>query len=248
MRYQQLAEWSAAVGQFGKALEFLRLSEECTGETPWTAPAAMARLRAGVYTRMNRTDLALDSYIRSYAFEMNPMTRQKIATLATARGVEVEAAYALARTRRTRQLVVVKPFVLKTIEGGAVSLDTLRARAKATLVTFFFPACGPCNAEFPHIQGLFEKYREAGFTVVAVNTDPAEDGDIASWQSKMRLTFPIVLSPSPDYAEKVYGVRLQPTDLLLDQSGRVAFRHPGPVGLQTLEEEIQELLRGTPAR
>ena len=43
-----------------------------------------------------------------------------------------------------------KPFKLKTVGGAATTLQDVAG--KATLISFFFPTCVYCNAEFPAIQ------------------------------------------------------------------------------------------------
>lgn len=106
-----------------------------------------------------------------------------------------------------------------------------------------------CNAEFPRLQSLYDKYRPLGFDMVAIQMDPDQNGRVAEWRTKGKYTFPVLLVPPPkgglakerDYAGAHYDVWLAPTDLLLDSTHKVIFRHVGS-GAAVLEPEIRELL------
>jgi hypothetical protein len=80
--------------------------------------------------------------------------------------------------------------------------------------------------------------------MVAINTSPSQNGQIPEWRRKGNYTFPIVLSPNQEFASATYDVVGAPTTLLLDQEGKVLFRHPGsgPRDEQVIESEIRELL------
>ena len=100
-----------------------------------------------------------------------------------------------------------------------------------------------CNAEFPQLQKLYEKYRGQGFAMVAINVVPEQDKDVSDWRKKGGYTFPILLSES-GFAETNYGIDTQPTNLLLDSDYRMVFRHLGfgRGGEKQIEAEIRELL------
>lgn len=135
-----------------------------------------------------------------------------------------------------------KPFTLKTVDGGTRSLkDYLN---KATLVTFFFPTCGYCNAEMPHLQKFHDQYKDQGFSMVAINIVPDQDSMIADWLSKNRYTFPVLTGATIESAQKDYGLRMTPSLYLLDSQGKVVFKQGGYKAgdEKKLEDQIRKVL------
>ena len=61
------------------------------------------------------------------------------------------------------------------------------------------------------------------------------------------IKYPIVLGSDP-LAEDFGGVDALPTTFLIDKSGRIAAVHRGLVDLATIDAEIRDLLKETPAR
>jgi thiol-disulfide isomerase/thioredoxin len=58
-----------------------------------------------------------------------------------------------------------------TGHGGPVELEDLKA--KATLINFWGPWCGPCAVEFPHLVELEQHFRsESGFQFLSVSSNP----------------------------------------------------------------------------
>jgi thiol-disulfide isomerase/thioredoxin len=135
-----------------------------------------------------------------------------------------------------------KPFALKTPEGAARSLRDYLARA--TLVTFYFPTCGYCNAEFPHLQRLYDKYRDRGFTMVSINIMPEQDSQVPEWRAKHQYTFPVLIGAKLEALENTYDIRATPTNFLLDSKGKVLLKQTGykPGDENTLEQKIREAL------
>jgi peroxiredoxin len=135
-----------------------------------------------------------------------------------------------------------KPFTFKTVDGSTKSLkDYLN---KATLVAFFFPTCGYCNAEMPHLQKFYDQYKEQGFSMVAVNIVPDQNPMITDWQSSHHYTFAVLTGATIDSAQKDYGLKMTPSLYLLDSQGKVIFRQSGyKAGDETkLEDQIRKAL------
>jgi glutathione peroxidase-family protein len=139
-----------------------------------------------------------------------------------------------------------KAFALKTLDGSPKSLkDYLN---KATLVTFFFPTCGYCNAEFPHLQKIYDTYKERGFSLISINIVPDQNSLIAEWQAKHQYTFPILIGARLEAMQKEYDLKMTPTHFLLDSKGNVILKQNGytPGDEQILEDTIQKALNSAP--
>jgi peroxiredoxin len=137
-----------------------------------------------------------------------------------------------------------KPFKLKTLDGTTKTLQDLAG--KATLVSFFFPSCKFCNAEFPHTQKIYDKYKDQGLAAVWINVVPEENKRIAGWREQHRYTIPVLIGASQASLMRDYKLQLTPTHYLLDGQGNVVFTRTGyKEGDElTLEKEIHKVLGG----
>ena len=139
-----------------------------------------------------------------------------------------------------------KPFTLKALDGSPKTLrDYLD---KATLVTFFFPTCGYCNGEFPHLQNLYDKYKDRGFVLVTINIMPEQNSMVADWQSTHKYTFPVLIGARLETLQRDYDIRATPSHFLLDSKGKVILKQTGYKAgdEKVLENSIEKALSSTP--
>jgi cytochrome c biogenesis protein CcmG/thiol:disulfide interchange protein DsbE len=61
-------------------------------------------------------------------------------------------------------------FTLNTFDGNAVHLSDLKG--KIVVLNFWATWCGPCRAEAPELQALWQKYKDRG--VIFVGIDQAD--------------------------------------------------------------------------
>jgi tetratricopeptide (TPR) repeat protein len=66
-KYWTISDLFKKAGQFDKALEFLRLSEPHLGGNRTELRAWVEQLRAGIYAKIGKPDLELESYMNSFA-------------------------------------------------------------------------------------------------------------------------------------------------------------------------------------
>jgi thiol-disulfide isomerase/thioredoxin len=135
-----------------------------------------------------------------------------------------------------------KPFKnLKTLDGGRQSLADVLG-PKATLVVFFFPTCPYCNAAFPEVQKIYDRYKPQGLAMVWINVVPDEEKRIAPWQAEHGYTVPVLLGPRSVVND--YKLKMTPTHFLLDSAGKALSTHAGYTAgdEKTLEREIQHAL------
>ena len=135
------------------------------------------------------------------------------------------------------------PFTLETLDGERRSLDDVLGR-KATLVVFFFPTCVYCNQAFPHVQKLYDTYREQGLNVVWINAVPREARLIAKWRAAHGYTVPILVGASVKAIDKDYRVAMTPMHYLLGPGGEILATHEGfkPGDEAALEAAVKRAL------
>ncbi len=94
---------------------------------------------------------------------------------------------------------------------------------KALLVNFFDIDCKPCRKELPFLQELYERYKDKGLMVLAVNCDylPEKMAEVEKFISQAGLSFP-VLKDRFGALRRRYGVTNFPTMFILDGRGVIA--------------------------
>jgi len=196
-----------------------------------TRRAEISEIRGEVLAREGKKPEAVEALLQSHAFRQEPKVWERAVRLAAEIGRSEDAC-----RKRVSELIPPLPdYKFRTVDNKEVSLADFAS--PVLLVNFFFPSCGPCNAEMPHLQKLHEKYRHKGFSVLAINTLKHEDELVATWKEKGAYTFPILLSPGQDYLENKVGQRGAPTNLLVNRARRIVLR---TIGFEAGDERALE--------
>jgi peroxiredoxin len=106
-------------------------------------------------------------------------------------------------------------FTLKDLSGREYRLKALRGRP--ILLDFWATWCVPCRKEMPRLDAL----QRNGLTILAITDEDAQV--VHRFTAANPYTFPILLDPQGEVF-KLYGVLPRPTNILIDDSGRIADR------------------------
>lgn len=118
-------------------------------------------------------------------------------------------------------------FALPDLDGRTVRLSDHLHR-DVIVLNFWATWCVPCAAEMPHLQRLYETYRDRGLTVLAISMDgPESAANVGSFARRYGIRFPILI----DAETRVVGVynpkRSAPFSVLIGRDGAVAMTHEG---------------------
>ncbi len=128
-------------------------------------------------------------------------------------------------------------FTLNDLESHPINL--MDYQGKVVLLTFWATWCEPCKKEMPEIEAAYERHKDQGFVVLAINFGETPD-PARSFAHHGRLTFPILLDPSVKVASR-YGVVSLPVSFFIDSNGIIRERVFG--GTLTKDGIAEILLR-----
>ncbi len=118
-------------------------------------------------------------------------------------------------------------FELPALDGGRVRLSEHRGK-NVVLVDFWATFCEPCLLAMPHLDELYQKYRDRGFVVLGVSIDGSGSAaKVRGEVEKLGVTFPILLDQETQVVA-LYNPRTSaPYSVLIDRDGRILKRREG---------------------
>jgi len=108
-------------------------------------------------------------------------------------------------------------FRLPDLAGKEQSLS--QYRGKIVLLNFWATWCKPCTTEMPAMQTMYDKLRDKGFVVLAVN-ELEDDARVREHIKQYGHTFPVLMDHDNKVANQ-FGVVGLPVTVFIDQEGRV---------------------------
>ena len=131
------------------------------------------------------------------------------------------------------------------INGSDIKLSTLLEKGPVML-GFWRIWCPMCKEEQRNMQVLFEKYKDKGFTYIAINIDNHKSvAKVKSFVSSMGYTFPVILDTDKEIFQLYSGSEdAVPYYLIIGKNKSVLNVHLGyKVGDEKMiEEEIIKAL------
>ncbi len=98
-------------------------------------------------------------------------------------------------------------------------------RGEVVLVNVWATWCGPCRVEMPSIQALYDRFKDRGFTVLAVSVDagPRYREKVIEFMEEEGLDLPVLLDPEGRIMRTLRTVGV-PETFVLDREGRIVKR------------------------
>jgi len=132
---------------------------------------------------------------------------------------------------------------LKSLDKKKVSIKELHDNGPMA-INFWFLACEPCKKEMKYLDEFNQKYAEAGFKVVSVNTDNSRTFNrVKPFVDSKKYTFTVLSDPHYKFFRQLGGQEC-PYLVLFDEEGNVVAKHAGynPGDEVKLEKEIIEMI------
>jgi cytochrome c-type biogenesis protein len=116
-------------------------------------------------------------------------------------------------------------FTLPLTDGSWQTLSSFNG--KAVFLNFWATWCGPCRAEMPSMESIYQELKNEGFEILAVNVQ--EDASkVSVFMKEKRFSFPAALDQSGMVSTQ-YGIQALPTTYIIDRRGLIISRVVGSI-------------------
>ena len=133
----------------------------------------------------------------------------------------------------------VPEFALDPVQGRELGLSSRDLRGEVTLVNVFASWCVACRDEHPLLLAL---EREGVLPIHGLNYKDTPDDAIA-WLNALGDPYTRIGADLDGRVGIDWGVYGVPETFIVDQDGRIAYKHIGPVTPRVLDEVILPLVR-----
>jgi thiol-disulfide isomerase/thioredoxin len=123
-----------------------------------------------------------------------------------------------------------------------------REDVKVVLIDFWATWCEPCKAAMPHLEEIYQDYKDKGLAAAVITIDVKNstlERMIKADVEHLGVSYPIPW----DFESKVknsYGIGAIPVTYLVDKEGKIRYEHSGftskEIDMPPLIEALEELL------
>lgn len=136
-------------------------------------------------------------------------------------------------------LPIAPEFSLTDLNGQPLKLSSFHG--KVILIDYWATWCAPCKIEIPRLIVLQNKYKAQGLQVIGLSMDDGP-GPVRIFARELGINYPIALG-NVKVAEAYGGVLGLPIAFLIDRQGRISRKLVGDAEMQSIESDVQKLLR-----
>ncbi|MGD0281920.1 MAG: redoxin domain-containing protein [Dissulfurispiraceae bacterium] len=113
-------------------------------------------------------------------------------------------------------------------------------KGKVVAMRFWADWCKSCAEEMPVIEKTYNKYKDKGLVILAVNIGQEKDR-VVKFVDGIKITYPVLLDPGA-VVTKRYGVTGLPITFIIDRNGIIKQKILGEAGQKVFEDIVQEQL------
>jgi peroxiredoxin len=130
-------------------------------------------------------------------------------------------------------------FVLRDLDGEAVSLASLRG--KAVWIDFWASWCPPCQAETPVIRDAYARYRDRGLEIIAISVQESSEDDVRAYAARYGLRHTVAADLRGEIF-RLYRVYALPTQFFVRPDGVIDRVVQGPMTEASAAAAIEAIL------
>lgn len=170
---------------------------------------------------IDETSLPAGYHLPEATYKTNATAREevtiKIPSALIPANSSVEATYALG--------TIMKDFTFTDCRGAKYQLSELLKVKKAVALNFWYSGCGPCRAEFPHVQRAYASRTDVEFLAICSTHQGDTNTVVENYKTENGLTFPMGIDTLG--MNSAFGVDAFPTTVVIDRYGLIAYRSKG---------------------
>ncbi len=129
--------------------------------------------------------------------------------------------------------------LLNDATASEATFSLSEQRGKIVLVNFWASWCPPCQDEMPDLQASWEVFEDQDAVFIGVAYQE-QANTVLDALTEFGTTYPVGLDAGDRIAQS-YGITGVPETFIIDQEGRVAYVHIGPVTAAVLTTELNAL-------
>lgn len=130
-------------------------------------------------------------------------------------------------------------FAVTTFDGELFSLA--EQRGSVVVLNFWGSWCGPCRAEAPSLEAIYEEYRDRGVVFVGI-TYLDEDEDSLQFIDEYDITYPNAPDSQLTVADD-YRIDGAPETFVINQDGEIVRFFYGPIYVGSIHpDQLTDLL------
>jgi peroxiredoxin len=133
-------------------------------------------------------------------------------------------------------------FELPSVDGATIALDD--HKGQVVLINVWATWCPPCQVEMPAIEAVYQRYRDQGFSVLAVNQGEERE-TVQAFMRDYGLSFPALLDHE-GAVSRAYRAHSLPSSFFIDRRGIIRTIYLGPISRGALAGTVEQLLREQP--
>jgi thiol-disulfide isomerase/thioredoxin len=211
----------------GKAEDAVVLLDKLSANPRSSNAAMLVRLKAQVMIKTGQLQGAYASLLNQQAHWPEDATRAALESTGKQLNKTADQVRADLKGVLDAHAKIAPPFNLQEY-GSAGTVSLAKLRGKVVLLTFWFPGCGPCRAEFPHFEAVMQQFHQNNVVYLGINVLRDQDEYVLPFMAKTQYSF-LPLKSTPDAKisgkeTKEYMVRGEPTNFVIDRRGRIVYR------------------------